>query len=67
MKSDSSKPLSCVMLILTFPAAFAAAQEEKPKTISEAYFSETEGRKQGFQLVLPPGYWTEMRPASKTP
>ena len=61
MKSDSSKPLAFAMLILTFPAAFTAAQDEKPKTISEAYFSEAEGRKQGFQVVLPPGYSAENR------
>ena len=61
MKRDSSKTLSCVMLILTLPAAFLVAQDERPKTISEAYFSEAEGRKQGFQVVLPPGYSAERK------
>lgn len=37
------------------------AQEEVVRTINENYLSEAEGRAQGFQVVLPPGYSKDHR------
>ncbi len=63
MKSEFARPLICLLSGILVQASIASAQDEALMTVSESYFSEAEGRKQRFQVVLPPGYSKEKRHA----